>query len=126
MTELFAALAEDPERLREAVRLPAPETTRELPADQREALLEVAEIIAARWHAQWTRAASGWMLLLKLAKAMRHGCRSSRAKSSWTLPGLAHSAMASTTSSSGGCSWWRRRATTGLDARHVVRHRRHR
>lgn len=73
MTETFASLTSDPERLREALRLPTPETTAELPADQREALLEVAEIIAARWHAQWTRAASSWMLLLKLTKAMRHG-----------------------------------------------------
>jgi hypothetical protein len=73
MTDSFSALAGDPERLREALRLPAPETTEDLPADQREALLEAAEIIARRWHGQWERAASGWLLLLKLAKAMRHG-----------------------------------------------------
>lgn len=73
MTAIFSALAEDPERLREALRLPAPETTIDLPADQREALLEAAEIIAARWHGQWQRGASSWLLLLKLAKAMRHG-----------------------------------------------------
>lgn len=73
MTQIFSALARDPERLRDALRLPAPETTHDLRADQREALLEVAEIIAARWHGQWISAASSWLLLLKLAKAMRHG-----------------------------------------------------
>jgi len=48
MTEIFSALAQDPERLREALRRPAPDTTQDLPADQREALLEAADIIAAR------------------------------------------------------------------------------
>jgi len=73
MTETFSALAGHPARLREVLRLPAPETTKDLPDDQREALLEAGEIIATRWHGQWQRAASGWLLLLKLAKAMRHG-----------------------------------------------------
>ena len=73
MTETFSALARDPERLREALRLPAPETTKDLPDDQRDALIEAAEIIATRWQGQWEHAASGWLLLLKLAKAMRHG-----------------------------------------------------
>jgi hypothetical protein len=73
MTDIFSALAADPERLRETLRLPTPETTNDLPTDQRQALLEAAEIIVARWHGQWERAASGWLLLLELAKAMRHG-----------------------------------------------------
>jgi hypothetical protein len=73
MTNVLSDLARDGERMREVLRVPTPDTTEDLPADQRSALLEASEIIAARWRGQWQRAASGWLLLVKLAKAMRHG-----------------------------------------------------
>jgi hypothetical protein len=73
MTEIFSAVAGDPDRLPEKLLLPTPQTTKDLPDDQREALLQAADILATRWTAQWERAASGWLLLLKLAKSMRHG-----------------------------------------------------
>ena len=50
MTAKFSELAGHPGQLREALRLPAPQTTHDLPADQRKALLKAAEIIAACWH----------------------------------------------------------------------------
>lgn len=73
MTDTFARLAEEPEELQAALRLPTAEATADLPDDQRDALLMISDRVAMTWHGQWVRAALGWQLLHKLAKAMRHG-----------------------------------------------------
>jgi hypothetical protein len=73
MTEVYAELARDAEALRSCLHLPSADTTDDLEPEARAALLEAGEAIARRWHGQWQRAASGWLLLRRLAKAMRHG-----------------------------------------------------
>jgi hypothetical protein len=105
MTAKFSELAGHPGQLREALRLPAPQTTHDLPADQRKALLKAAEIIAACWHGQWQRAAAGWLLLHELARRCATAQPSSRQPSSSNLRALVSSAKASLIGSAARCSW---------------------
>lgn len=73
LDDAFTRLAQDPEALRAAVRLPAPEDTAELQPALREAILEASDALARRWLGHWTRSANGWQLVRRLAKALRHG-----------------------------------------------------
>jgi hypothetical protein len=73
LDDVFPRLAADAEALRAAVQLPTPEGTTELDPSLREALLEASDALAHRWFGHWGRAADGWQLLRRLAKALRHG-----------------------------------------------------
>ena len=70
---VFERLLDDDAELRAAFRLPSPETTESLAPDLREALLAATEALTRRWSNHWSAGANGWLLLRRIAKAMRHG-----------------------------------------------------
>lgn len=73
LDEGYARLSDEPEGLRRAFRLPAPEDTGDVEPDLREAILAASDALSRRWLGHWERCAAGWQLLRRLAKALRHG-----------------------------------------------------
>lgn len=71
--EVYSRLTADPEALRHAVRLPAPDDTTDLEPALRAAVLEASDALARRWLDHLRDAAAGWLLLRRIAKSMRHG-----------------------------------------------------
>jgi hypothetical protein len=63
----------DDETLRRAFKQPGAADVAELKEELREPVLAASTAQTAQWKKQWTSCATGWPLLCRLAKGMRHG-----------------------------------------------------